>query len=62
MMRSNSYYRNMYGDASDEANNNMTRNSKKQRIRDKAAELLNRVKNQNYIQSAQNEGPDGDIS
>lgn len=55
MMRSNSYYRGMYGDGSDEANNNMTRNSKKQRIRDKAAELLNRVKNQNYIQTAQNE-------
>ena len=61
MMRSNSYYRNMYGDASDEANNNMTRNSKKQRIRDKAAELLNRVKSQNYIQNGQNEGSEGDI-
>ena len=51
MMRSNSNYRGMYGDGSDEANN-MTRNSKKQRIRDKAAELLNRVKNQNYIHTA----------
>ena len=28
---------------------NLTKNSKKQRIRDKAAELLNRVKTQNYI-------------